>query len=83
MTTPDWLTKREGNLREGPNSSTYMVVLNGHPQYRLVAVPATGKFSCVVTQSNNGKRLDEGVNYPSLNEALQGGLEELRKKLGW
>lgn len=83
MTPPDWLTTRDGGLAAGPNERTWLVTLNGHPQYRLVATPAKGKFTCVVTQTNNGKRLDGGVEYPALEGALKGGLDELRARLGW
>jgi hypothetical protein len=83
MTIPEWLAKREGALRPGLSDSIFLVVLNGHPQYKISAVPAAGKFSCAITQTNNGKRLDSGKTYPSKDEALKGALEELRTKLGW
>jgi hypothetical protein len=83
MTPPEWLSTRDGGLNAGLNNRTWLVMLSGHPQYRLVATPARGKFTCVVTQTNNGKRLDAGADYPSLENALKGGLDELRAKLGW
>lgn len=83
MTPPEWLLNRNGGLSAGLNERTVLVTLNGHPQYRLVATPARGKFTCVVTQTNNGKRLDAGAEYTSLDHALKGGLDELRTKLGW
>jgi hypothetical protein len=83
MTTPSWLEQREASVRAGLNAYTHFVLLSGHPFYKLVAVPAQGKFTCVVTQTNNGKRLDNQKSYNSDEEALNGGLEELREKLGW
>ncbi len=83
MNTPEWLTKREGSLRQGVNGSTWMVTLSGHPYYRLFATPAGGQITCAITQANNGKRLDGGKKYPSEDAAIQGGLEELRDTLGW
>lgn len=83
MTTPDWLANRVGGIIPGLNERTWLVTLNGHPMYKLVAVPAKGKFTCAITQTNNGKRIDRGLEYASWNEALQGGLNELKERLGW
>jgi hypothetical protein len=83
MIAPDWLAKREGALKPGIAPQTWMVTLRGHPLYKLFATPAQGKFTCAVTLTNNGQRLDAGKTYPSLDAAVAGGLEELREKLGW
>ncbi|HEX3148854.1 MAG TPA: hypothetical protein VHR66_12305 [Gemmataceae bacterium] len=83
MTAPDWLSTRDGGLAKGLSDRTLMVTLNGHPQWRLDAGPAKGKFTCAVMQTNNGQRLDTGKEYPTQEAALAGGLEELRAKLGW
>ena len=83
MTAPDWLTLHDGNLTRGLSDDTYLVTLDGHPLYRLEAVPANGQFTCVVTQTNNGKRVDAGAAYPTRDGALAGGADELRAKLGW
>jgi hypothetical protein len=83
MNVPEWLSKREGGLKAGLTSSSLFVLLDGHPQYQLVAVPAKGKFTCVVTQTINGKRVNPGQTYDGVPSALEGGLEELRQKLGW
>ncbi|MCE9531757.1 MAG: hypothetical protein K8T89_11640 [Planctomycetes bacterium] len=83
MNPPEWLTKREGSLHTGLNPQTWLVTFNGHQLYRLFATTAKGQFTCAVTQTNNGKRLDAGKNYPSIEGALTGGLEELRERLGW
>jgi hypothetical protein len=82
-TTPDWLAKRGGMLRPGTKPGTWLVILEDSPQYRLVPVPAGGKFACEVTQTINGRRLEGGGTYPTIDDALGGGLEDLRKALGW
>jgi hypothetical protein len=83
VTAPEWLTKRGGVLRESTLGQRWLVLLNDEPQYRLVPIPAAGKWSCEVTQTVNGRRLDSGGTYPTLEDALRGGLEDLRKALGW
>jgi hypothetical protein len=70
-------------LRESTTGGTWLVLLNGEPQYRLAPDPAAGKWGCDVTQTNNGRRLNSGGTYPTLEDALRGGLEDLRKALGW
>jgi len=81
--TPDWLAARGGELRRGVQENSWLVLLNGSQQYRLAVAPAAGTFTCVVTQTNNGKRLDKGATYPDAKAALDGGLAELRTFLGW
>ena len=83
MNALEWLTQRNGSLRPGLNGSTLLVILDGQPLYQLVAVPAAGATTCVVTQTTNGKRLDAQKRYASNADALAGGLEELREQLGW
>jgi hypothetical protein len=83
MTTPDWLARRGGALRAGPLDRAWFVVIDGEPQYALTPTPAEGKHSCRVTQTINGKRLDSGRTYATEADAIQGGLEDLRKTLGW
>ena len=83
LTTPDWLAKHDGELRPSSAGPYWLVLLDGEPQYRLTPVPAAGKYSCQVMQTVNGRRLDSGGTYPTREEALQGGLEDLRKALGW
>jgi hypothetical protein len=83
MTTPDWLTKHGGALRPGPVNGAWYVYLDGEPQYSLTPEPAGGKHSCRVMQTINGRRLDSGRVHATLEEAMQGGLEDLRKTLGW
>ncbi len=83
LTTPDWLARHDGELRRGLGSFTWLVLLSGSPQYRLDVVPAKGRFSCAVTQTVNGKRLDPGTACPTTLDALNAGLEKLRESLGW
>ncbi len=83
MTSPDWLSKREGGIAPGLDPQTKLVTLQGHPLYRLFATTAKGQMTCVITQTNNGERLDGGKSYPNVDAALTGGLDELREKLGW
>jgi hypothetical protein len=83
VTTPDWLAKHGGALREANAGPYWLVLLDGEPQYRLTPIPAAGKYSCQVTQTVNGRRLDSGATYLSREEAIQAGLQELRKSLGW
>lgn len=83
LTAPEWLTKRGGQLRPASDGQCWVVVFDGQPQYRLRPFPAAGKHGCEVEQMNNGKRLKPGSTCPSSDDALRGGLEELRKTLGW
>jgi hypothetical protein len=81
--TPDWLSQRGGEVKEGADGRSWLVYLGKEPQYYLLAVPAEGKYSCRVSQTVNGKRLDGPVTYHAIHQALAGGLEQLRQKLGW
>ena len=81
--TPDWLSQRGAALRESKDKLSWLVYLGKEPQYALMAVPARGQFACRVTQTVSGKRLDGPDVYPTAEQALAGGLEQLRKALGW
>jgi hypothetical protein len=83
MTTPDWLALHGGELRPGPLGAICYVYFDGEPQYALMPVPVGGRHSCRVTQTINGKRLDSGSAHATEAEAIQGGLEDLRRALGW
>jgi hypothetical protein len=83
LTAPDWLTRHGAALRQLPVGHSWAVSWNDEAQYLLRPMPAAGKFSCVVTQTNNGKHLDSASTYPTAEDALRGGLEDLRKALGW
>jgi hypothetical protein len=83
ITTPEWLTRHECTLQPATDGDSWFLMFDNNPQYELVPIPLAGKFGCAVTQTVNGKRLDRGGAYPSIEEAVQGGLEDLRKGLGW
>jgi hypothetical protein len=83
VTTPDWLTQRDVRLQASKDGGSWLVYLCHEPQYLLQAVPVKGQFGCRVTQTINGRRLDGGATYATIEAALQGGLEELRRALGW
>jgi hypothetical protein len=59
------------------------VTIGGQPHYRLDVRPAGGKYTCAVTQTENGRRLDAQATFNSIETALEGGLNDLRSKLGW
>lgn len=83
VATPEWLTQRGVHLQESENRLSWLVYLGKEPQYLLMAVPVKGQFGCRITQTINGRRLDGAATYPSVEAALQGGLDELRQALGW
>jgi hypothetical protein len=83
VTPPDWLTRHDGTLRPNPDGHSWSVLIGGEPLYRLTPVPVKGKFACEVVMTNNGKLVGESGTYNSPDEAIQGGLEALRKALGW
>jgi hypothetical protein len=82
-TAPDWLTKRSGLLKPGIADHIVFVMLDGKPHYRLDVRPAGGQFSCAVTQTINGKRLDAEAKFATAEAAVAGGLDALRNKMGW
>ncbi|HEV3437902.1 MAG TPA: hypothetical protein VG122_11110 [Gemmata sp.] len=84
LPVPDWLTLRAGSLKPGVRPETQFVLIGDQPLYKLEVRPATGKFTCAISNTVNGKRLDDGTTvYPGAQEAFAGGLEQLRAKLGW
>jgi hypothetical protein len=83
LTAPDWLSRRGCSVRPGVDGRSWFVVFDQGPQYELTPMPVKGKFGCEIRQTNNGKRLDGTGVYGGADEALRGGLEELRKTLGW
>jgi hypothetical protein len=82
-TTPNWLARHGGDLRPRTPPNTWAVFLGGEPLYQLAVVPVKGQYGCKVMQTNNGRRLDDGASHPTVEAALNGGLEDLRKALGW
>ena len=83
VSVPDWLASHDGSLKPGVRPETTFVMIGGQPLYKLEVRPAEGKFACAVSQTVNGRRLDDGATYPTRDAALAGGLEQLRNKLGW
>jgi hypothetical protein len=83
ITTPDWLQTRGGRLLPGYDGRTSLVLINDTPQYKLTPVPAAGRFACQIMQTVNGKRLEKGPTFATAEEAVNGGLQELRQSLGW
>lgn len=83
VTSPDWLTRRGVHIQESKDRVSWLIYLDKEPQYLLMAVPVKGQYGCRITQTINGRRLDVGATYPSGEAALSGGLDELRKALGW
>jgi hypothetical protein len=83
VTTPDWLARHGGELHLGKEGRSASVYFAGQLQYVLIPVPAKGKFTCRVTETINGKRLESATTYPTAEDALRGGLEDLCKALGW
>lgn len=83
MTTPEWLRLHNGELRPSKGGTTWFVYFAGEPQYLLEPLPAKGQYSCRVSQTISGKRLDKGGVWPDRDRALQDGLSDLREALGW
>jgi hypothetical protein len=83
MTTPDWLTQHGGSLNLGSDGKTWYVFFAGQPHYSLLDVPVAGKFGCAIRQTINGRRLDNQGTFATKEEAINRGLDDLRKALGW
>ena len=83
MNTPDWLTQHGGSLTLGSDKKTWYVVFSGKPQYALEPLPAKNQFNCMVRQTINGQRIASETIFPNGDDALRGGLEDLRQSLGW
>jgi hypothetical protein len=83
MTPPDWLARHDGELRLAPDGRTRLVIFDGGPQYQLTPVPAEGRHACMIIQTVNGRRIDTGQTHATADEAVRGGLDDLRTFLGW
>jgi len=83
LSTPEWLSKHGGEIQPAASGTGCMIFFDHQPQYFVLPRPAAGKFGCEVTQTINGKRLEGGDTYVTAQEAVNGGLEDLRKALGW
>jgi hypothetical protein len=82
-TSPTWLTERGGSLKPGSDGARWFVMIGDQPAYSLQVVPAEGKFGCVIRETNSGQRIASSALAATPAEALQSGLEDLRKNLGW
>ncbi len=83
LTTPDWMAQRGAELVPAPVGRSWLVMFNGTAQYKLTPGPAAGRHECSIMKGVSGKRIDKAATYPTAEEALRGGLEELRNLLGW
>jgi hypothetical protein len=83
MNAPDWLTRRGGSLKLGSDGRIWYVLFAGQPNYSLVDVPVAGKFACTIRQTINGTRTQSPETFATKDEAIRGGLDDLRKSLGW
>jgi hypothetical protein len=83
IAVPAWLARRGGAIQPGVQPETRFVLIDGQPLYKLEVRPAAGRYSCPATETASGRRLDSAATHGSFDEALGGGLEQLREKLGW
>jgi hypothetical protein len=83
LTAPEWLTRRGGGVQYASDKRTWFVLFSDQPQYALVPVPVGGQFGCAIRQTNTGKTVESTSKAPTAEAALQAGLEDLRKVLGW
>jgi hypothetical protein len=73
-----------GSLKPGVRPETQFVLIGGQPLYKLEVRPASGQFACAISNTVNGKRLDDSTTtYANPQAAFNGGLEQLRARLGW
>ena len=83
LASPEWLMRRGGAIKLGSDGKTWFVMLNDQPQFALTVVPVGGRFGSAIKQTNNGHRIESAGVQASPEEAIAGGLEDLRKSLGW
>ncbi|MGF1578007.1 MAG: hypothetical protein ACFCD0_01450 [Gemmataceae bacterium] len=83
MDTPDWLTRRGGSLKPGPQKHTWYAVFTDQLQYRLRPRPVGGEFGCDIVQTNNGKLIPSESIAKTESGAVEVGLQDLAKHLGW
>jgi hypothetical protein len=83
VSTPDWLTRHGGDLRCNPDGLSCAVYFGIDLEYLLGVFPVKGQHSCRVKQTINGKHLESGTPHATVDDALRGGLEDLRLALGW
>jgi hypothetical protein len=77
------LTRHGGSIRPALNGHGCFVDFAGGPQYKLTLVPVGGVHGCQVIQTVNGRPVLCDGMYGTSEEALRGGLEAVRKALGW
>jgi hypothetical protein len=81
---PDWLAKRDGTLAPGIRDHIAFVTISGKPHYKIEVRPAKGKYASAVTQTVNGRPIDDAAaEYPTPDAAFAGGLSRLKDRLGW
>ncbi len=80
---PEWLAKRGGFLKSAVDRLSVIVFFENEPQYIVTPVPASGKYGTRIKQSINGREIPTTGVYGTGAEAIRGGLEGLRKALGW
>lgn len=83
LTTPDWLTKHNAALTPAVDGHSWIVYFGKKPEYVLTPVPVAGKHGCSIVQTVNGRRLPSAGTNSTAEDAIRGGLEDLRKVLGW
>jgi hypothetical protein len=83
LTCGAWLAERGGSLKLASDATTWFVWIGDQPLYSLRPVPVKGKIGCVILQTDNGRMVPTAATFPTQEEALGNGLEDLRKDLGW
>jgi hypothetical protein len=83
VATPDWLKQRGGEVRTSKDGYSCSVYFAGQLQYVLIPIPAKGQYACRISETINGRRVENPTTYPTVAEAFKGGLENLKTYLGW
>jgi|DewCreStandDraft_4_1066084.scaffolds.fasta_scaffold205421_2 hypothetical protein len=81
--TPEWLSRRVGQLKAGVTSNSWLVLVGDSPIFRIEARPAKGRFTYYLTETTNGRTWAGESTFATSEEALRQGLEALRDRLGW
>jgi len=82
-TAPDWLALHRGSLKTALDGQSLIVLVGEEPQYLVTPVPVAGKHGSQVKQTVNGRPVPSTGTFNTAAEAVRGGLEDLRKSLGW
>lgn len=83
MNTPDWLSKRGGELEKGYDGRSVYLSMNRQPQFRLRAISVDGQYGCAIMQTNNSKPIPCDAKAAHEEAAIHAGLETLKTYLGW